>query len=88
MRKRHFTFTRPGPTVTAHIHRTGSNRVADQSDNEQVLTRYVAALQRSGRPYENECIGVFTVRDGKIQSVREYMDTLYAHERAFAAAAR
>jgi ketosteroid isomerase-like protein len=30
---------------------------------------------------------VFTVRDGKIQSVREYMDTLYAYERAFAAAA-
>ena len=33
-----------------------------------------------GRPYENGCIGVFTVRDGRIQAVREYMDTLYASQ--------
>ena len=32
-----------------------------------------------GNPYENHCIGVFTVRDGKITSVREYMDTHYAY---------
>ena len=32
---------------------------------------------------ENGCIGVFTIRDGKIQEVREYMDTLYAREVAF-----
>ena len=32
-----------------------------------------------GSPYENDCIGVFTVRDGKIRSVREYMDTHYAY---------
>ena len=32
-----------------------------------------------GDPYENHCIGVFTVRDGKITSVREYMDTHYAY---------
>jgi uncharacterized protein len=37
-----------------------------------------------GRPYENDCIGVFTIRDGRIQSVREYMDTLYARDTAFA----
>jgi hypothetical protein len=40
-----------------------------------------------GEPYENHCIGVFTVRDGRIVRVREYMDTLYAHRAAFAAAA-
>jgi hypothetical protein len=28
---------------------------------------------------------VFTVRDGEIQSVREYMDTLYARDVAFGA---
>jgi ketosteroid isomerase-like protein len=39
-----------------------------------------------GARYENRCIGVFTVRDGRIRSVDEYMDTHYAH-RAFAAAA-
>jgi uncharacterized protein len=32
-----------------------------------------------GSPYENQCIGVFTVRSGKIQAVREYMDTHYAY---------
>jgi uncharacterized protein (TIGR02246 family) len=31
-----------------------------------------------GSPYENQCIGVFTVRDGKIRAVHEYMDTHYA----------
>jgi hypothetical protein len=40
-----------------------------------------------GESYENHCIGVFTVRDGRIVRVREYMDTLYAHRAAFAAAA-
>ena len=41
------------------------------------------ARTRRGAPYENCCIGVFTVRDGRIQSVREYMDTQYAHNVAF-----
>jgi uncharacterized protein (TIGR02246 family) len=40
-----------------------------------------------GEAYENHCIGVFTVRDGRIVRVHEYMDTLYAHRAAFAAAA-
>ena len=35
------------------------------------------------RAYENGCIGVFTIREGKIQDVREYMDTLYADNVAF-----
>lgn len=38
---------------------------------------------RDGRPYENGCIGVFTVHNGRIHAVREYMDTLYAHDTAF-----
>ncbi len=37
----------------------------------------------TGREYENDCLGIFTVRDGQIVSVREYMDTLYAAETAF-----
>ncbi len=36
------------------------------------------ARNRAGQPYENGCIGVFTVRGGRISSVREYMDTLRA----------
>ena len=41
------------------------------------------ARTRAGRPYENGCIGVFTIREGRIQHVREYMDTLYAHDVVF-----
>jgi len=41
------------------------------------------APTRAGEPYENFCAGVFTVRDGKIQSVREYMDTMYARNMLF-----
>jgi ketosteroid isomerase-like protein len=40
----------------------------------------------SGDPYENHCAAVFRVRDGRIASVREYMDTLYASEVAFTTA--
>ena len=38
----------------------------------------------AGEPYENFCIGVFTLRDGRIAAVREYMDTGYARRTAFA----
>jgi uncharacterized protein len=36
------------------------------------------ALTVAGEDYENQCAGVFTVRDGRIVAVREYMDTQYA----------
>ena len=36
------------------------------------------ALTAAGEEYENQCAGVFTVRDGRIAAVREYMDTQYA----------
>jgi uncharacterized protein len=56
------------------------------SAGDQVTLEWTSRAQtRRGRSYENHCIGVFTVRDGKIQAVREYMDTLYAREVAFAA---
>ena len=46
---------------------------------DQVVLQWTSrARARDGRAYENGCIGLFTVRDGRIQSVREYMDTLYA----------
>ena len=54
------------------------------AEHDQVVLQWTSrALTRDGRPYENGCIGVFTIRDGQIQAVREYMDTLYAHEVAF-----
>ena len=56
------------------------------SEGDRVVLQWTSrANTRTGRRYENDCIGVFTVRDGRIQDVREYMDTLYAHDQAFAA---
>ena len=56
------------------------------TEHDRVVLQWISrARTRDGRPYRNECIGVFTVRDGKIRTVREYMDTLYAHDTAFGA---
>jgi uncharacterized protein len=55
------------------------------ADHDQVVLQWTSrARTRGGRPYQNGCIGVFTVRNGRIHSVREYMDTLYVST-AFAA---
>jgi uncharacterized protein (TIGR02246 family) len=55
------------------------------ADGDQVVVEWTSrARNRAGWPYENLCIGVFTVRDGRIHAVREYMDTLYAYRVAFA----
>jgi len=54
------------------------------AESDHVVLQWTSrARTRDGRPYENGCIGVFTVHDGQIQGVREYMDTLYASEVAF-----
>lgn len=49
------------------------------AEGDRVVLQWTSrARTRDGRRYENDCIGVFSVRDGQIRSVREYMDTLYA----------
>jgi uncharacterized protein len=54
------------------------------AEGDQVVLQWTSrARTREGRPYENGCIGVFTIRDGRIQDVREYMDTLYASQVTF-----
>jgi uncharacterized protein len=58
------------------------------ADGDRVAMQWTSrAHTRTGEPYENHCIGVFTVRDGKITHVHEYMDTLYAYRTAFPEAA-
>jgi ketosteroid isomerase-like protein len=53
-------------------------------EGDRVVLQWTSrARTRDGRDYENGCIGVFTVKDGRIQHVREYMDTLYAAIVAF-----
>jgi hypothetical protein len=55
------------------------------AEGDAVVAEWTSRAQTvDGAPYENHCIGVFRVRDGLIQSVREYMDTLYASQIAFA----
>jgi uncharacterized protein (TIGR02246 family) len=55
------------------------------ADGELVAMEWTSrARTAAGEAYENHCIGMFTVRDGRIQAVREYMDTQHA-ARAFAA---
>lgn len=56
------------------------------SEGDRVTLEWTSrARTAAGEPYENFCIGVFTVRDGRIVAVREYMDTQYAYRVAFAA---
>ena len=48
------------------------------ADGDQVAAEWTSrATSRNGTPYHNRNVGIFTVRDGKIVSVREYTDTLH-----------
>jgi ketosteroid isomerase-like protein len=46
----------------------------------------VRARTVGGDDYDNEYCGIFVVRDGRIQAVREYLDSRYAARTLFAAA--
>jgi ketosteroid isomerase-like protein len=49
------------------------------ADGDVVALEWTSrAVTAAGEDYENRCAGVFTVRDGRIVAVREYMDTQYA----------
>ena len=43
-----------------------------------VLEWHVSARNAVGEPYENDYCGVFTIRNGQITGVREYLDSRYA----------
>jgi len=54
------------------------------ADGDQVAAEWTSrATSRSGIPYRNRNVGIFTVRDGKIVSVREYTDTLHVAQALF-----
>ena len=42
------------------------------------LEWHVSARSATGEAYENDYCGMFTVRDGRIAAVREYLDSRYA----------
>ncbi|MCQ4041370.1 nuclear transport factor 2 family protein [Streptantibioticus rubrisoli] len=49
------------------------------AEGDRVVAEWTSdAVSVRGAEYHNRCIGVFTVRDGRIASVREYTDTRHA----------
>ena len=49
------------------------------AEGDLVAAEWTATgLSKDGVPYRNKNLGLFTVRDGKIVSVREYTDTRHA----------
>jgi len=54
------------------------------AEGELVAVEWVTSRKTtSGRDYVNNFFGLFRVGDGKIQSLREYLDTQYAREVLF-----
>lgn len=46
------------------------------ADGPQAVAEWTTVgTAANGEPYENQCLGVFTVEDGRITAVREYLDT-------------
>ncbi|MCM2412312.1 nuclear transport factor 2 family protein [Streptomyces sp. RKAG290] len=55
------------------------------AEGERVLAEWkTRALARSGGRYDQHCLAVFTVRNGRIATVREHFDTLHAQTVVFA----
>lgn len=54
------------------------------AEDDAVAVEWIArARSAKGKPYENYYHVRFDCKDGKIQGVREYVDTLYAKETVF-----
>ncbi len=54
------------------------------AEGDQVVAEWTArGMAATGRFYDNACLGVFTVRDGRIVAVREYTDTKHVAEVLF-----
>jgi ketosteroid isomerase-like protein len=50
------------------------------AEDDRVALEWTSrARTTQGEPYENHCAAVFTLADGEIVTVREYMDTHYAY---------
>jgi uncharacterized protein (TIGR02246 family) len=57
------------------------------ADGDQVVAEWTSdAVTVTGETYSNRCLGVFTVREGRIAAVREYADTQHIARVLFPAA--
>ncbi|GAA2142610.1 hypothetical protein GCM10009760_27930 [Kitasatospora kazusensis] len=55
------------------------------ADGDQVMAEWTSkGTTVHGHRYDNRCVGIFTVRDGRIASVREYTDTQHVERTLFA----
>ena len=55
-------------------------------EGEKVVLEWTSKAQvHGGGAYDQQCLAVFTVRDGLITSVREYFDTEHARQALFSA---
>ncbi|MEU6841580.1 nuclear transport factor 2 family protein [Streptomyces sp. NPDC046716] len=55
------------------------------ADGERVLAEWNSRAQaKAGGRYDQHCLAVFTVRDGRIAAVREHFDTQHAKTVVFA----
>ena len=55
------------------------------ADGDRVLAEWnTRATTRTGHRYDQHCLAVITVRDGRLADVREYLDTLHARTTVFA----
>ncbi|MGV9263074.1 nuclear transport factor 2 family protein [Kitasatospora sp. NPDC003701] len=58
------------------------------ADGPQVVAEWTArGTAANGAAYDNQCLGIFTVENGLITAVREYLDTEHAARTLFAPAA-
>lgn len=58
------------------------------ADGNQVVAEWSAkGTAANGSSYDNQALGIFTVENGLITSVREYLDTQHAAQTLFAAPA-
>ncbi|WP_329565680.1 nuclear transport factor 2 family protein [Kitasatospora sp. NBC_01266] len=56
------------------------------ADGDQVVAEWRSVgVTAAGATYDNPCLGVFTVRDGRIAAVREYTDTQHVAKVLFPA---
>jgi uncharacterized protein len=75
-------------TVTGSLFEPGSQRFEFPTliaEGDTVALEWsVKARAASGADYDNSYCGIFIIRDGKIQTIREYLDSGYAAHALFA----